>query len=192
MMTKGKMLLFISLLFASLNALAQNIQLYPTNWWVNMKWNKVQILVHTTDSSFNKSKVTVQYPGVKITKIHQLDNPKFLAVDVTIAPGTKPGNVALRFANNGKTNSVNWPLKARRTGAYAQGVTSKDLVYLIMPDRFSNGDPSNDRIPGLRDQSLNRDSIYHRHGGDLQGIINHLDYLQSLGGSKIALNPGFM
>jgi glycosidase len=53
--------------------------------------------------------------------------------------------------------------------SFAQGVTSKDLVYLLMPDRFSNGDPSNDRITGMRDQTLNRDSIYHRHGGDLQG-----------------------
>ena len=58
-----------------------------------------------------------------------------------------------------------------------------------MPDRFSNGDPSNDRVAGMRDQSLNRDTVFNRHGGDLQGITNHLDYLQSLGVTTLWLNP---
>src|ERR1700722_8558189 len=81
---------------------------------------------------------------------------------------------------------------ARREGngtVYAQGVTSADFIYFLMPDRFSNGDPSNDRVPGLRDQSLNRDSIYLRHGGDMQGIIDHLDYLQSLGVTTLWMTP---
>ena len=72
---------------------------------------------------------------------------------------------------------------------YAQGVNSADFIYFMMPDRFSNGDPSNDRIPGMLDQSLNRDSIFYRHGGDLEGIINHLDYLQSLGVTTLWLTP---
>ena len=62
-------------------------------------------------------------------------------------------------------------------------------MYLIMPDRFSNGDESNDRIPGMKDQSLKRDTVYNRHGGDLKGIQNHLDYLQSLGVTTLWLNP---
>jgi len=74
------------------------------------------------------------------------------------------------------------PLPTRR-------VTSKDFIYLIMPDRFSNGDTSNDRITGMRDQSLDRDSVYARHGGDLLGIKNHLNYLQSLGVTTLWLNP---
>ncbi|MGH2647042.1 MAG: alpha-amylase family glycosyl hydrolase, partial [Ginsengibacter sp.] len=72
---------------------------------------------------------------------------------------------------------------------YAQGITAKDFIYLIMPDRFSNGDSSNDRVAGMRDQSLGRDSVYYRHGGDLKGIENHLDYLQSLGVTTLWLTP---
>jgi glycosidase len=87
---------------------------------------------------------------------------------------------------------MSWYLKPRREGkgkVFAQGINSGDLVYLLMPDRFSNGNPSNDRIPGMRDQTLNRDSIYHRHGGDLQGVINHLDYLQSMGVTALWMTP---
>ncbi|MBS1655412.1 MAG: cyclomaltodextrinase C-terminal domain-containing protein, partial [Bacteroidetes bacterium] len=89
-------------------------------------------------------------------------------------------------------NTITFELKARRPGngtAFAQGVNSNDFVYLIMPDRFSNGDPSNDRVAGMRDQSLNRDSIYERHGGDFQGIINHLDYLKQLGVTTVWMTP---
>jgi glycosidase len=87
---------------------------------------------------------------------------------------------------------VVYTLLPRRHGngtTYAKGVTSKDFIYFLMPDRWSNGDPSNDRIPGLKDQSLNRDSIYFRHGGDFQGILNHLDYLQSLGVTTLWMTP---
>ena len=85
-----------------------------------------------------------------------------------------------------KDNSytINYEFKKRRAGngtQFAQGVNASDFVYLLMPDRFSNGDPTNDRIAGMSDQSLNSDSIFLRHGGDMQGVINHLDYLQRPG-----------
>ena len=101
----------------------------------------------------------------------------------------KPGKFTFPFLKDIK---LDYELKERSAGngtAFAQGVTSKDFIYLIMPDRFSNGDTTNDRIPGMRDQSLNRDSVYDRHGGDLKGIQNHLDYLQSLGVTALWLNP---
>src|SRR5207253_3990236 len=69
------------------------------------------------------------------------------------------------------------------------GGRSSDFVYLLMPDRCSNGDESNDRIAGMKDQSLNRDSMYDRHGGDLQGVINHLDYLKDLGVTTLWMTP---
>jgi glycosidase len=87
---------------------------------------------------------------------------------------------------------VLFEIKPRRTGkgtSFAQGVTSKDLMYLIMPDRFSNGDVSNDRIPGMKDQTLRRDTVFNRHGGDLKGIQNHLDYFTELGITTLWLNP---
>ena len=115
-----------------------------------------------------------------------------MAIDLQISALAKPGNVSVEFINNNQVHTVNWPLKAKRNGngtAYAQGVNSSDFIYFLMPDRFSNGEESNDRVAGMRDQSLNRDSIYHRHGGDMQGIINHLDYLQQLGVTTLWMTP---
>ena len=171
---------------------SQNIQIYPSNWWVGMKWNKVQLLIKSDSSGFNKKKLVINYPGITILKVNQLDNSKYMSVDISISPTAKPGTVTFNFNKNGKNQAIKWTLDARRKGngtSYAQGVTSSDFIYLLMPDRFSNGDEKNDKIPGMRDQSLNRDSIYYRHGGDFQGIINHLDYLQSLGVTTLWMTP---
>lgn len=171
---------------------AQYAQVFPTSWWVGMKWNKVQLLIKGGYAEFNKEQIKINYPGVKIEKINKLDNGLYMSVDVSIAANTKPGIVEIEFISENKGHGILWELKARRKGngtEFAQGVHQQDLVYLIMPDRFSNGDPSNDRIEDLRDQSLNRDSVYHRHGGDFQGIINHLDYLQDLGVTTLWMTP---
>ncbi|MBS1680132.1 MAG: cyclomaltodextrinase N-terminal domain-containing protein [Bacteroidetes bacterium] len=160
----------------------------PPHWWAGMKWNTVQVLVHSNDPHFNEQSVSVNYPGVSLAKVNKLDNPKYLALDLEIDPTAKPGNVTINFGKN----TITWPLLKRREGngtTFAQGLSSADLIYLLMPDRFSNGDPTNDRVAGMRDQSLNRDSIYYRHGGDLQGVINHLDYLQSLGVTALWMTP---
>jgi glycosidase len=168
------------------------ISVYPTNWWVGMKWNKVQLLIKGSSKDFATAKFNVYYPGVQIAKVHQLDNPLYMAVDLTISPAAKPGKVHLEFTGKQGKQTVAWELKPRRAGkgtAFAQGVQQKDFVYLIMPDRFRNGDYSNDRIAGMRDQTLNRDSVYHRHGGDLQGVIDGLDYLQRMGVTTVWMTP---
>jgi glycosidase len=171
---------------------------YPTHWWPGMQWNKVQVLVKGETTGFNSHEVSLQYPGVTLDKVTRLENSKYYALDLTIAPNAEPGDVLINFTlpAQGKqkaiTRQVKWPLKQRRAGKgsqYAQGITSEDLIYLIMPDRFSNGDTTNDRIPGMRDQSLNRDTVFNRHGGDLQGIINHLDYFEQMGITALWLNP---
>ena len=115
-------------------------------------------------------------------------------VDIQIAPNTKAGLAFINVNTLVKSNSFKIPfqIKERRKGNgrnFAQGVTAKDFIYLVLPDRFSNGDPFNDRIPGMRDQSLRRDTVFNRHGGDLKGIQNHLDYIQNLGVTTIWLNP---
>jgi glycosidase len=180
---------FFSIIFS---LQAQYAEVYPANWWVGMKWNKVQLLIKGEYADFNKEKLQINYPGIKIEKINKLDNGMYMSADIVIAPNTKPGNVTIEFVKDGKAHAVRWELKARRKGngsQFAQGVSQADLVYLIMPDRFSNGDISNDKIAGLRDQSLNRDSVYHRHGGDFKGIINHLDYLKNLGVTTLWMTP---
>ena len=190
----GKIIFNISILFffISNKPFAQQTQLYPSNWWIGMKWNKVQILVYNNQKSIKNTIVKIAYPGVVLNKIHRLENEKYLALDVTVSATAKPGNVNIIFIENSKTTLVQWPLQLKQTGngiTYAKGITSSDFMYLLMPDRFSNGDISNDKIVGLQDQSLNRDSMYHRHGGDLQGVINHLDYLKDLGVTTVWMTP---
>lgn len=189
-----KKLLFLSMLLIgmSLRTTAQNIHVYPTNWWVGMKNNSVQLLIRSTDKTFTSDKVIIRHPGITVLKTHQFSNKKYLAVDITIAPETLPGDIAIEVTQNGKTKKIKWPIAKRANGLgtnYAQGVTSSDFINLIMPDRFSNGDESNDKIAGLRDQSLNRKEMYDRHGGDLQGVINHLDYIQDLGVTALWFTP---
>lgn len=189
---KNKLFLFIATLLITTFSYAQYAEVYPSNWWVGMKHNKVQLIIRGAKEGLSTDKVKISYPGVTVIGTHKFSSSKYLAVDITIAATAKPGTVNIELTGNGNINKIAWPLKARRKGngtSYAQGVHSSDFIYFLMPDRFSNGDPSNDRIAGMKDQTLNRDSIYHRHGGDLQGVINHLDYLQSLGATALWMTP---
>jgi len=136
---------------------------------------------------------TVNYPGVQLLKVTPAENPHYLFLDLHISPQTRPGMLKIHIrSKNAPDTVIDYPLLPRRPGrdvAFARGVTSADFIYFLMPDRWSNGDPGNDRIPGMRDQSLNRDSIFLRHGGDMQGVINHLDYLQGLGVTTLWMTP---
>lgn len=168
---------------------------YPTHWWVGMKWNKLQVMVHGDKISDHFPMIKMGPQGIKLAqgvsllKVNRAENPNYIFLDLVIDATAKPGRISFPFV---KDINFQYELKPRRAGngtSYAQGVTSKDLMYLIMPDRFSNGDESNDQVPGMRDQSLRRDTVYNRHGGDLKGILNKLDYLQSLGVTTLWLNP---
>ncbi len=180
-------LLFIScVLFAQ-----QENKCYPTNWFTGMKWNKVQLMLHGKDIANAPGGFSITYPGVKLEKTTKVENANYVFLDIAIASSAKPGMVKIKV-NNTTATEINFELKPRRTGkgrTYAQGVTSKDFIYLVLPDRFSNGDPSNDKVAGMRDQTLNRDAVYDRHGGDLLGIQNHLDYFNELGITTLWLNP---
>lgn len=165
---------------------------YPTNWWTGMHWNKVQVMVHGDAIANAANGFSINYPGVKLLKVNKVENVNYVFLDILIAPVTKPGIVKIKVNKLNNPFAINFELKERRKGRgtdFAQGVTVKDLIYLILPDRFSNGDSTNDRIPGMRDQTLNRDTVFNRHGGDLKGIQNHLNYLQDLGVTTLWLNP---
>ena len=189
-------LLFSSVFFIFTANAQSSASCNPTNWWAGMKWNKVQLMLHA-DSGFSftdKFALSINYPGIKVAKINKVQNKHYLFVDILIAPNTKAGLAYVDVNTQVKSNNFKIPfkIKERRKGNgknFAQGVTAKDFIYLVLPDRFSNGDPSNDRIPGMRDQSLRRDTVFNRHGGDLKGIQNHLDYIQNLGVTAIWLNP---
>ena len=176
---------------------AQNIDIYPTNWWSGMKNPYLQLMLHSENIA-NKFPVTKMTDiikladGVNLVNIERPENPNYIFIDLKIDKDAKPGKRVFNFGTGDKRFSINYELKERRKGngtLYAQGVTSSDFMYLLMPDRFSNGDITNDRVAGMKDQSLNRDSIFLRHGGDLQGVINHLDYLKELGITTLWMTP---
>ncbi|MDP4217463.1 MAG: alpha-amylase family glycosyl hydrolase [Bacteroidota bacterium] len=166
-------------------------KVYPTNWWVGMKNPALQLMIHGRNIGRDTA-VRFSYPGVQLVRVTRLENPNYLFLDLLIGSGAKPGTVNMTIGKGPDATRIDFPLAARRRGngtRFAQGVTSADLIYFLRPDRFSNGDPGNDRIAGLRDQSLDRDSIFLRHGGDFQGIINHLDYIQGLGATTLWMTP---
>ena len=169
------------------SSFAYDIHVYPSNWWAGMKHTTIEVMLRGEAVGRTRT-VQVSYPGVKLLDWHRVHNPHYLFLHLEIGPTARPGTLRIMLSGG----QVDFPLLTRRKGngtAYAQGITSADLIYMLMPDRFSNGNPSNDRVAGLRDQSLNRDSIYLRHGGDFQGILNHLDYLQSLGVTALWMTP---
>lgn len=171
---------------------AQSIQIYPPNWWAGMKNNTVQLLIHSTDENFSQQKISVNYPGVTITKINKLDNGRFFSADITVSPIAKPGNVVFQFAGSGATQKASWAIKSRSKEngkTRIQGVTSKDFIYFLMPDRFANGDLSNDSLPGLQEKFYGRNLPKGRHGGDIQGVEQHLDYIKDLGANTIWMTP---
>ena len=120
------------------------------------------------------------------------ENPNYLFLNLIISSAAKPGKMKIEIHQQANNTVINYELKEKRKAngnAYAQGVTSADLIYLIMPDRFSNGDISNDKFADMNDTNCNRSNPFFRHGGDLQGIINHLDYLSDLGVTALWLTP---
>ena len=192
-MKKSSLSLLIPVLcFITAYAQDQNYKCYPNCWWPGMNDPKLQLMLHGKDIGNAKGGFTITYPGISIAKVNKVENLNYVFLDLNISASAKPGIVKIRV--NRETNPFDIPLelKARRNGkghSYAQGVNSSDFIYLIMPDRFSNGDESNDRVPGMRDQSLDRDTVFKRHGGDLLGVQNHLDYLYKLGVTTVWLNP---
>ena len=192
-----KKIIFFAIAFCyfNLSFAQENLTIYPTHWWVGMKNPTLQLMLHGTNLSQKFPQFKLPASGVKVADgimlkaVHRVENPNYIFLDLQIASNAKPGVKEIKLPSG---NSIRYELKPRRKGngtSFAQGVRSEDLIYLIMPDRFANGDYSNDRVPGMREQTLNRDSMYHRHGGDLQGVINQLDYLKNLGVTSVWLTP---
>jgi len=187
-------LVFLVLLTTAPLIAQDSVSVYPTHWWVGMKNKKLQLLIHAPGISKGSPQVTVNYPGVTLSSTTKFRNTDYIAIDLVIATSARPGLCQINFGNSDVNSryKLNYTLKSKNPQdgrERIKGINASDFIYLIMPDRFSNGDPSNDRIPGYRDQSLDRAEIFSRHGGDLKGVQNHLDYLSELGVTAIWLNP---
>ena len=162
----------------------------PTNWWVNMKNEKLQIMLY--GKQLRNYNVQIDYPGVKLENIIKVDNPDYLFINLTIGNKAKAGTFTILLKQNKKIKAkYPYQLFERKKGSADRiGFNSSDAIYLIMPDRFSNGNTSNDNIPGMLEKA-NTNNPDGRHGGDIQGISNHIDYIKELGATAIWLNPVF-
>lgn len=167
---------------------SQITRIEPANWWVGMKYNQVELLVHGDNIGANTP--AVNYPGVNIINIKKSDSPNYLFVTIDIAATTKPGKFPIEFARDGQIQSrVDYQLLAReKNSAQRQGFSPKDTIYLITPDRFANGNTGNDAMPGMLEQP-NRAYKGGRHGGDIAGMEKHLDYIAAMGFTQIWPNP---
>lgn len=180
---------FFLLNLFSVDLNAQDLRVEPPNWWLGMEMNEIQLLVHAENiSSFEPE---LKYKGVEITKINKADSPNYLFIDLTISEEAQAGTFEIKFRKKkSKSLGFEFSLKSREKSAEDYvGFDHKDVVYLITPDRFANGDPKNDVVKTLRETKVDRENNYARHGGDIQGIIDHLDYISGMGFTSIWSSP---
>jgi len=180
--------LLTSLLSAALAQASPIDRVDPPSWWVGFEAPTVELLVH--GDSVGKLHPAVQYPGVTIQESHALPNPNYLSITLNIAKSTAQGDVPIEFTSDGTTVAhIAYRLEQRSAGSRdRRGYDAHDTVYLIMPDRFANGSRANDTAPGTRDH-VNRADPDARHGGDLKGIEDHLDFLADMGYTQLWLTP---
>lgn len=160
----------------------------PPFWWTDMKSNSIQLLVY--GKNIASYQTALKHEGITLDSTLLVTNPNYLFLYITIHATAKPGNVAIEFTRKGARKITHaWELKKRQAGsAERKGFDQSDVIYLLMPDRFSNGDPGNDNIPGMLEKA-DRENPLGRHGGDIRGMINQLDYLSDLGITAIWHNP---
>lgn len=175
----------------------------PPNWFVGMVEPRMEIMIHDRGIA-QYGTATVDHPGVRVEYVKRLANPNYAFVGLYIAPGAKPGKLRLELRRSSTSTTAPATAPRKETARIfdyqllphpradwedRQALSSKDLIYLIMPDRFANGDVTNDKVYSTNDTILARHKLLFRHGGDLQGVIDRLDYLEDLGVTALWLNP---
>ena len=159
----------------------------PTFWWAGMKNPELQILLYGDNIASHDVSISAQ--GVELRDIVKQENPNYLLVNVDLSEAA-PQTFNINLKKGKKTTQIPYELKERRANSSdVKGFDATDVLYLIMPDRFANGNPDNDIVPGMLENKVDRKEQYGRHGGDLKGIEDHLDYLEDLGVTAIWLNP---
>ncbi len=179
----------ILLVLIPIHMRAQEVPLLePPFWWTDMKVPEVQLLVHAEGIAYTAPRLV--YPGVQLAKVNKTGNPDYLFLDLIISEETNPGTFRIDFDRDENLRfTYDYELKARTPeSATRKGFGPEDVIYLIMPDRFANGNPENDDMPGMLEKA-DRSNPDGRHGGDLQGIMNQVEYFWWMGYSAIWLNP---
>ncbi len=176
------------MLMMSMNA--QNTRLSrvePPNWWTGMKNNQLQLLVY--GENIGNTEPEIDTKSASIVKVHKVNNPNYLFIDLNISESAKAGKFSIIFKEAGK-QVAEYAYELKQRTNQKRGFTAADLIYLVMPDRFANGNPENDNVESMLEKA-DRTNPDGRHGGDLKGIMNNLDYIHDLGMTAIWINPFF-
>ena len=183
--------LLLCLLFCSNSILIAQIKvdkIEPPHWWVNMKNDTLHLIIYGSD--LTNLEVNLTKKDLKILDSREVNSSKYLFLDLLISKDTKPGKFDITLKNKKNKTTIEYELKSRDDSKHqSMGLDQSDLIYLIMPDRFANGDETNDVIKGTNQAYINRDTSLFRHGGDLLGIMDHTDYFTELGVTALWLNP---
>ena len=189
-MSKTYIFSFLLLCFLSQPVAGTMVQrVEPLFWWTDMQQPEMQLMLYGKDIA--SAKITVKYKGVKIIRKCVTDNPNYVFLYLKISKRTKPGKFDLLIQKGNNTQVYPYELKQReKNSRHRESFTEADAVFLLMPDRFVNGNPANDSIPGYK-QGVNRADQGQRHGGDIQGIISKIPYLADLGITALWTTPLF-
>ena len=168
---------------------AQSIsRVEPPFWWIGMNNPELQLMVY--GENIAHTSVSINGEQVALKAVHRLTSDNYLFIDLMVMPDATPSTFALSFQQDGQEVVAHtYELKARQEGsADRQGFDNSDVMYLITPDRFANGNVDNDEVAGMK-EGIDRSAEYGRHGGDIQGILDRLDYIKDMGFTAIWLNP---
>ena len=179
----------IGLLLMSQHLFAKVDKIEPLNWWIGFENTNLQLMVYGENISLLTP--VINYDGIEIQSITRAQSPNYLFIDLNINESTKAGKFDIQFLNakSKVSQTIQYELKERAEGsANRKSYDNSDLIYLLFPDRFANGDINNDSIENLTDK-IDRNDLHGRRGGDIQGIIDHLDYIKELGVTAIWPTP---
>jgi glycosidase len=184
------LLAFLACLLTSLPTIgtAQEIErIEPPSWWTGFEQGELQLMLYGNNISLLTP--ATEYPGVSISRVVRVENTNYLFVYLDIAVDAQPGIVDLEFSEGDYSIRRTFELRERSADpGYVRGLDAGDAIYMILPDRFANGEPNNDEFDFLVDKS-DRADPYSRHGGDLKGIAEHLDYIADIGFTSVWLSP---
>lgn len=160
----------------------------PPYWWTGMANDTLQLLIN--GDGISAATLSTDYPGIRIVNDVTTDSPNYKLVYLTIDPGTAAGTAQLTFTSGKKKIKVPYELKQRTwKGTDNPGFDASDVLYLIMPDRFADGDTLNNNIAMRNPATVDRSKNHARHGGDIKGMLDHLDYIDNLGVTAVWVNP---
>ncbi len=181
-------LTFILFVVITMNAVGKIDKIEPSFWYIGMKNPKLQLMVY--GKNIASSDVTVRYPGVHLSSVIKLESPNYLLIYLTLDKEVEAGKVELTFTQGKKKDIQFYELKQRtKKGNERIGFDASDVLYMLMPDRFANGNPENDNNKTLSPSIADRKDPNARHGGDLAGIEKHLDYFNELGVTALWFTP---